>query len=58
MREYGFSTTRILPYNDIIYNSALTQKNTAQWKPTFSHVLCSERIFRKTLYENMCVNLN
>ena len=52
MREYGFSMTRILPYNDIIYDSVLTWKNTAQWKPAFSHVLCSERVFRKTLYQN------
>ena len=31
MWEYRFSMTRILQY----------KKNTSQWKPLFSHILCS-----------------
>ena len=41
MRKYVFSLTRILPYNDRIYDSVLIRKNTGQWKPVFSHILCS-----------------
>ena len=42
MREYGFSLTHILPYRDRIVDSVLIRENTGQWKPVFSHILCSE----------------
>ena len=42
MQGYGFSMTRILPYKDKIYNFVLTRENTGQWKPVFSHILCSD----------------
>ena len=41
MQEYGFSLTRILPYRDKIYDFVLMWENTGQWKPVFSHILCS-----------------
>ena len=41
MREYRFSLTRILPYKDRVYDSVLIRENMGQWKPVFSHVLCS-----------------
>ena len=41
MWEYGFSLTRILPYNGKIVDSVLTRENTGQRKPVFSHILCS-----------------
>ena len=47
MREYGFLLTRILKYNDGIYDSVLIPENMGQWKPVFSHILCSEnQVFR------------
>ena len=33
MQEYRFSLTRVLPYEDRIYDSPLIQENTGQWKP-------------------------
>ena len=42
MQEYGFSLTRILPYKDRILDSDLKWENTGQWKPEFSHVICSD----------------
>ena len=45
MREYGFSLTRFLPHEDQIYDSVLLRKNTAQSKPVFSHILCSDSAF-------------
>ena len=44
MREYGFSLTRILPSKDRIYDSVFIWDNTGQWKPVFSHILCSVKI--------------
>ena len=44
MQKYRFSLTRILPYEDRIYNSVLMRKNTGQWNPVFSHILCSVTI--------------
>ena len=41
MREYGFSLSRILPYKDRNYDSFLIRKNMGQWKPLFSHLLCT-----------------
>ena len=41
MREYGFSLTRILPYKD----SVLIWENVFQWKPLFSHILCTDTPF-------------
>ena len=41
MREYGFSLTRIFLYKDTIYDFVLIRENTGQWKPVFSHILCS-----------------
>ena len=41
IREYEFSLTRILPYNDKIYDSVLIRENTDQWKPVPLHVLPS-----------------
>ena len=41
MREYGFSLTRILPYKD----SVLKWENVFQWKPLFSHILCTDTPF-------------
>ena len=41
MREYGFSLTRILPYEDRIVGSVLKRENTGQQKPVFSHILSS-----------------
>ena len=38
MREYGFPLTRILPYKNKIED---IRENTGQWKPVFSHILCS-----------------
>ena len=42
MREYGFSVTFILPYNDTIYDFVLIRENTGHWKPVFLHILCNE----------------
>ena len=42
MREYGFSVTCILPYNDTVYDFVLIRENTGHWKPVFLHILCSE----------------
>ena len=42
MREYGFSVTCVLPYNDTIYDFVLIRENTGHWKPVFLHILCSE----------------
>ena len=41
MREYGFSLTSILSYEDRIVDSVLIRENTGQRKPVFSHILCS-----------------
>ena len=51
-REYRFSLTRILPYKDIITDSALIRGNMGKWKTIFSHSL-SSRVFN----ENICINL-
>ena len=37
----NISPTHILPYNNKIYDSFYKWKNTGQWKPVFSHILCS-----------------
>ena len=42
MWEYGFSQTSILPYKDKIVDFVLIWKNTDQWEPVFSHILCTE----------------
>ena len=41
MREYGISLTRILPYKNKTYDSVYKRKNSGQWKPVFSQILCS-----------------
>ena len=41
MRECGFSLTRILPYKDRMVDSILIRENAGQYKPVFSHILCS-----------------
>ena len=41
MREYEFSLTHILPYKDKVVDFVLIRENTGQWKPVFSHILCS-----------------
>ena len=40
MREYGFSLTRILPYED---DSVFIRENPDQWKRVFLHILRSVR---------------
>ena len=45
MREYGFSLTCILPYKDRIYNYVLIREKTGQWKPVFSHILYSNKLY-------------
>ena len=53
MREYEFSLTRIHPYKDRIWDSVLIRENTGQWKPVFSHILCSDiPILRKKSSKN------
>ena len=47
MREYGFSVTRVLPY-ERIYDSVPIRKNTGEWKPITSHILCSMKPFLMT----------
>ena len=41
MREYGFSQTRILSQKDKMVDFVLMRESTGQWKPVFSHILCS-----------------
>ena len=41
MREYGFSVTHILPYEDKIYVFVFIRENTGHWKPVFLQILCS-----------------
>ena len=43
MCEYQFSLTRILPYRDRVLDSVFIRENKGQWKPVFSHILCSEK---------------
>ena len=53
MREYGFSLTYILPYKDKIYDFVLIRENKGQWKPVFSHVLCSVSCEFWEIFKNM-----
>ena len=46
MREYGFSSTRILPYKDKIYDFVFIWENTGQWKPVLSQIFCSESLYK------------
>ena len=41
MPEYGFLLNCIFPYKDRTVDSVLIRENTGQWKPVFSHILCS-----------------
>ena len=52
MREYGFSLTRIMPYKDRIYDSALIPENTGQQKPLFSHILCIDWRWKSNIDDN------
>ena len=40
-QDQGFSLTLILPYKDKIADFVLIRENKGQWKPVFSHILCS-----------------
>ena len=44
MQKYEFSLTCILPHKDRIYDSVIIRENTGQWKPVFSHILCSVNV--------------
>ena len=46
MREYGFSSTRILTYKDKICDFVFIWENTGQWKPVLSHIFCSESLYK------------
>ena len=48
MREYGFSPVHILPCKDKIFDFFHIQENTGQWKPAFSHILCSVTVFSES----------
>ena len=41
MTKYEFLLTRVF----LTANSVLTRENPGQWKPAFSHILCSERVY-------------
>ena len=41
MLEYGFSLTRIFPYQNTIIDSVLKPENTGHRKPVFRHILRS-----------------
>ena len=58
MRECGFSLTRILPYKDRIYDSVLIRENTGQWKPVFSHILCSDIVSQSGCAKNIKLPAN
>ena len=58
MREYGFSLIHVLPYKGRIVDSVLMLENTDQWKPVFSHVLCSKIVdFQSKLWKENQGNL-
>ena len=47
MREYRFSLTRILPYNDKIEDFCPCARKYGRWKPVFMHILCSLSVSEK-----------
>ena len=62
MREYGFSLTRILPDKDKIYDFVLIRESTAQWKPVFSHIICSDPLktskkINRVNYPHSCLKI-
>lgn len=44
MGQYGFSMTRIFPYQDRIIGFTVIQKNTGHLTPVFSHISRSEQL--------------
>ena len=51
MPEYGFLLTRILPDIDRICDSVFIREKMGQWKPVFSHILCSGVSYSSGLLE-------
>ena len=56
MQECGFLRTRILLYKERIVDSVLIRENTGQWKPVFSHVLCSDGLQQIYLFSYLVYN--
>ena len=53
--EYGFSLTRIFPFNDRIYDSVITRKNVCHKKPLFRHICTSNHMFGRAIRDKLPV---
>ena len=53
--EYGFSLTRIFPFNDRIYDSVITRKNVCHKKPLFRHICTSTHMFGRAIRDKLPV---
>ena len=50
MAEYGFSLTRIFPYQDRIVDYVLKKERTGQGKPVFTQRRCNTNILAHLLW--------
>ena len=50
MREYEFSLTRILPYNDKIYESVNIMENTSQIPSLYARIRVGENPYSRIFY--------
>ena len=50
MQEYGFSLTRVFPYQNRTFDSAFQRENAGQIKPVLWHILRRDRFYILFLY--------